>query len=254
MLSSTEAFEKHRTKIEAVSEEEMLSPHMPREEIVGENRAFNLNVQADAELLLKNGLDPEYLSSLDERISAFAHTYALYETSQFGKPEARLQWEQKFPEVNDFKWDMIDTLLYALRKEKDSKKVEQIKMIAKGKGKRDLVFDLKDISFAIENNRPALEKINFDFLNAEKSRNWFDEFSNLLAASEMSPAELDEAKTMAFKAYTYLMQAVKEIRDCGQFVFRKDEARLALYKSEWYQELGKMKKTPSEQPAQPAAK
>jgi len=47
-------------------------------------------------------------------------------------------------------------------------------------------------------------------------------------------------------------EAVAEIRTNGQYVFWKDEARLNLYKSEYYQQVGKTKKSvePDEVPTE----
>ena len=55
----------------------------------------------------------------------------------------------------------------------------------------------------------------------------------------MSPGELEELKTLAYQAFTYLQEAVSEIRENGQHVFWKDENRLDLYKSDHYQRIGK---------------
>ncbi len=58
----------------------------------------------------------------------------------------------------------------------------------------------------------------------------------------MSPADLQELKILAIQAYTYLWQAVAEIRVNGQHVFWKDPERLDLYKSDHSQRVGRMPK------------
>ena len=81
--------------------------------------------------------------------------------------------------------------------------------------------------------------IGFDLANLEKAEAMHDTLSNLLSEANMSPGELAELKNLSYQAYSFLQEAVSEIRETGQYVFWKDENRLDLYKSDHYQRIGK---------------
>jgi hypothetical protein len=110
----------------------------------------------------------------------------------------------------------------------------------------DLVMDFKDGATLGRNNIKALKAINFDLNRLDEAEAMHDRLSNLRSASSMSPADLQELKILAFQAFTYLWQAVAEIRVNGQHVFWKDPERLDLYKSDHYQRVGRIRRKSDE--------
>lgn len=67
----------------------------------------------------------------------------------------------------------------------------------------------------------------------------FEKLRNLLGEINTAPKDVANKKKFAQKAYTYLWQAVDNIREFGQFVFWKDEKKVDLYRSDFYQNMGK---------------
>ena len=59
-----------------------------------------------------------------------------------------------------------------------------------------------------------------------------DALATLLAARE-SDAPDDPPKKVRDQAFTYLKEAVDEVRDCGRYVFRKNPQRAAGYVSQY---------------------
>ncbi|TAJ02890.1 hypothetical protein DMA11_24310, partial [Marinilabiliaceae bacterium JC017] len=60
-----------------------------------------------------------------------------------------------------------------------------------------------------------------------------DELAGILALANGEKAEDGYVKLMRDKAYTYLMEAVDEVRRVGRFVFKKDKTRLVGYQQHY---------------------
>lgn len=250
MLSAQESYNKHFAAFSAIPPDKIKTPRMPRIDIMGEAEELKLAAQEDKEALVKAGCPEEYITTLDERIGAYAHASSIWENSEFAKSDAKRQWIQEEDGAYTFKERLLHGLNHALRENPDE--LKYVKKISAGHGKRDLVMDLKDISVLGRRNIDALSAIGFDPADIDKADALYEKLSNLLSEANMSPGELEELKTLAYQAYTYLQEAVAEIRTNGQYVFWKDEARLNLYKSEYYQQVGKTKKSvePDEVPTE----
>jgi hypothetical protein len=244
MISSAEAYTKLLPTFSAIRPEDLYKPTMPRQDIVGETTELKVNGLMDRDTLVANGLDPLWIDSLEVRIGAYAHASSEYETSEFTKSEARQKWESIQEGVYAFRKDYLDILRFAFRKSKEL--LALVDNIAEGRGHRDHVLDLKDCHLLTEKNRPALEKINFDFDKSQKAIEMFEEANNLLAEANTTPEEISAKRLTAFQAYTYLKQAVDEIREFGQFCYRNDPERLKVYKSDYYQGLRKSGQKPAQ--------
>lgn len=245
MISSKEAYEIHLKTVTAIPLEDIEKPKMARDDTIGEAEELCVTAKQDKERLVGKGLDPGIIEQLDERIGVYAHASSLFENALFEKSAAKQQWTAMEKDAYAFKWEMIHNFKFALRKEPDQLKL--VGQISKGRGRRDLVLDFKDLEVLGQKNRPALEKINFDFSALAKSAKLHDELSNLLAESNTSEAVVDKNKLIAHQAYTWLKQAVDEIREYGQFCFWKDPLKLSQYQSGHYQSVGKTKATPPQE-------
>ena len=239
MLSTEESYNKHLESFSAIPEEKMKSSHMARDDVLGESEELKIVALEDKEALVKAGCPEEYIKTLDERIGAYSHASSVWENSEFTKTEAKKQWIEAETSAYEFKADLLHDLGHALRRNPDQ--LKYLSKITAGYGKRDLVMDLKDAAVLGKKNIEALKEINFDISKLDESEALHDKLSNLLSEANMSPGELEELKTLAFQAFTYLQEAASEIRENGQYVFWKDENRLDLYKSDFYQRLGKSK-------------
>ena len=237
MLSAEQSYNKHLAAFSAIPAHEIKTPKMPRVDIIGEAEELKLAATEDKEALVKAGCREEFITTLDERIGAYAHASSVWEISEFMKSDARKQWLQEEDGAYNFKESLLHSLGHALRNNPDE--LKYVKKISAGHGKRDLVVDLKDIAVLCKRNVAALNAICFDVEDIERAEALHDMLSNLLSEANMSPGKLEKLKILAYQAYTYLQEAVAEIRINGQYVFWKDEARLNLYKSEHYQQVGK---------------
>jgi hypothetical protein len=97
-----------------------------------------------------------------------------------------------------------------------------------------MVQDLFELAVLAESNPEPLAKINFDVTLNEKARKASAEMSDLLAKVNGVKGESSENKIMRDKAYTLLTQHLNIIRECGRYVFWRDEKRKGRYASEYY--------------------
>jgi hypothetical protein len=75
-----------------------------------------------------------------------------------------------------------------------------------------------------------------------------DDLSAVLALANGEDGNDDDAKEMRDKAYTYMKQAIDEIRSTGQYVFWRDADRKKGYASTYFR-----KKNQGKKPDNPAA-
>jgi len=239
MLSAEEAYKKHVETFSAIPADKIKTPKMARVDVIGEAEELKVAALEDREALVKAGCPEKFITTLDERIGAYAHASSVWENSEFTKSDAKKLWMEEEPVAYDFKERLLHALSHALRG--NPEELKYVRKISAGHGRRDLVLDFKDIAVLGKRNTDALSAIGFDPADLDKAETLHEKLSNLLSEANMSPAELEDRKTLAYQAFTYLQEAVAEIRANGQYVFWKDEERLNLYKSDYYQNIGKTK-------------
>ena len=239
MLSAEEAYNKHLGKFTAIAAEEIKTPRMAREDIIGEAEELKVVALEDRKVLVKAGCPEKLIKTLDDRIGVYAHASSLWENSEFVKTDAKKKWAEEEKCAYAFKEELLHAMSHALRGNPDE--LKYVRKISAGHGRRDLVLDFKDIAVLGKRNIDALKAIGFDPADLDKAAALHEKLSALLSEASMSPAELTELKTRAYQAYTWLQEAVAEIRVNGQYVFWKDEERLQLYKSDHYQKIRKQK-------------
>lgn len=237
MLSAEEAYNKHLKTFSVIPAEEIKTPRMARIDVIGEAEELKVAALEDKDALVRAGCPKEFITTLDERIGAYSHASSVWENSEFAKSDAKKQWVEEEAGAYAFKENLLHALYHALRGNPDE--LKYVKKISAGHGKRDLVVDFKDIAVLGKRNTAALSAIGFDLADLDRAETLYEKLSNLLSEANMSPGELEELKILAYQAYTWLQEAVAEIRANGQYVFWKDEARLNLYKSDHYRKVGK---------------
>ena len=103
--------------------------------------------------------------------------------------------------------------------------------IADGTGDADMIQDLSNLVALGEANPEPLDLINFDFTLLPLAATTADELAIVLAQAN-GEKEIDhQVKITRDRAYTYMQQAANEIKNCGRYVFWKNEARLKGYRN-----------------------
>jgi len=239
MSTSEDALKKLHEAIESIPDDEIVTPTMPVADVIGEAEELLKNAAADRDVLIKSGLDAALIDSLSDRIAAYAKAEANHNAVAFAKSEARKEWEKLKPEADDIKQTLIHSLRFVFKRNNMNAELKSVAEISKGKGYRDLVMDLMELHTLAEKYTDMLAKVGVDNKVINDANVMFGKLRKLLGDINTQPKDVAAAKKTAQKAYTYLWQAVDEIREVGQFAFWKDEKKADLYRSDFYQNIGR---------------
>jgi hypothetical protein len=224
--------------ISAIPAEEKLKLIMPPEEALSEGEQLLVIATEDKKQLVGRGLDPMYIDTLDARAGAFGFAAAIYETSILKVTGSEKLWKEKGPLGYALRKKMLHEAGFALRQNEEG--LQGIAEIKAGKGHRDMILDLLAIYILCKKYPEDLQKINFDVALIDQAKTLLEELSNAFAGSMVDKESVNEALDIRDKAYTYLMRAMNEIREYGQFVFVDVPERYILYVSPYDQNLGKV--------------
>lgn len=113
--------------------------------------------------------------------------------------------------------------------------LSSVQKIAEGDSNADMIQDLSDMAVLGTANFEPLKAIGIEMsyltLAAETSASMAD----LLAQANGDRRSTNKVKIMRDKAYTYMKQAVDEIRHHGQYLFWRNENRKKGYVSKYLQ-------------------
>ncbi len=240
MKNANESFEKLRPVIEAIPDENVVTPTMAAADVIGEAEEL-LNVATeDRDMLIKGGLKSEYIDTLTDRIGAYAVAESEYNAVAFDKSDAKKEWVKIEPEAVDLKGTLIHYLRFVFKQNRMAEELKSLGEIAKGKGRRDLMLDLMDLNKLAKKHIGLLATVGMEASLVEDANSMFEKLRTLLGDLNAEPEEVELRKNLVRKAYTYLWESVDSIREFGQFIFWKDENRADLYRSDHYQNIGKM--------------
>jgi hypothetical protein len=105
-----------------------------------------------------------------------------------------------------------------------------------------LVEDLNDLAVIGRENLAPLLAVGFDPKKLDEAASKSKELGSLRADASVDKAADQEKKLVRDQAYTHLKEAVDAIRQCGQFVFWKDEDRARGYASDYLRQARKASK------------
>ena len=219
----------------------LFRPMMPMPIYLQEAEDLNEWSVADRILLERAGLDPSVLDGLRQRISGARHAQSLWTVFRFSKAEAQKIYDKESPAAYALRDNILHHMKFAYRKIPSTK--GRVRKISQGRGDADMVQDLSDTVVLGRQNRAPLEAIQFDFSLLDQADEKVAQITPLLARATGSTAESKKAKLIRDQAYSYLKEAVDEIRDYGQYVFWKNEARQNGYYSAYRREANRQSPT-----------
>lgn len=230
--------------IQAISPESVLTPNMPVDVYVQE--AENLyHWSFDDQAALSNaGLSLNSINNLAVRAGACREAQSLWVKERKMNQEAEKLWKAEAPAAFGMRDHLIHAFRYAFRK--DAALLTRVDEIAQGDSNSDMVQDLNDLSVLGKDHLDLLALINFAPIELDDAATTADHMGDLLGATNGERKEESESMIIRDKAFTYLKQAVDEIRDCGKFVFWRNPDRLKGYASDYWQRKNTSKPAPPE--------
>jgi len=232
-MSSASDYNELLPLIQAINPEQVLTPTMPVDVYVQEVENLYHWCVDDQAALIGAGLDWNLAAGLPARAGACREAQSLWIKERNVRKQAEQDWKDQSPAAFDLRNQLIHTYRYAFRK--DQGLLDRVEEIAQGDTNSDMVQDLNDLS--------VLGKAHLDLLSPirdmpeliNKAADMADHMGDLLGATNGERQMDSEAMVIRDKAFTFLKQAVDEVRECGKFVFWRNADRAAGYASDYWQ-------------------
>lgn len=223
--------------LKKITDKDTAYPVMPVDVFLQEAENLYQWALQDASELQKGGITKEYISDLSVRAGACREAQSIWKTTQNVQEEAQQRWKTESPLAYDLRDELVHTFRFAFRKQEDL--LKKVQAISENSGHVDMIQDLNDLAMLGTANQAALKGINFDVKKLQTAAATSDEMAKLLGIVNGEKSTRNEAISLRDKAFTHLKEAVDEIRECGKYVFWKNEDRLKGYKSAYMSKLNK---------------
>lgn len=233
-MNNPEVFETLKANIEATPNDQIQSPNMPMDAYNQEAENLYYWALADKEALMARGLDEQWINDLMPRVQASRHAQGMWFRERHAKQDAEREWKQKSPAGYQLRNQLLDEFEFAFYQ--NPSLMARLQDAKKGSTHSDMIQDLTDLALLGKNNAALLEVTNFDLHLLDQAIVLSDELARILAIANGEKAEDGAAKIMRDKAYTYLKEAVDQVRRVGRFVFRNNPERLVGYQVQYYKE------------------
>jgi len=205
------------------------APNLPIPVMLQEAENLEHWVQEDKPLLIAVGLDWKVVDSINTRAGALRYLQGEWSTKFQSKDEAQKEWNLRSPEAYSLHDELIHHGLFAYRNMPDV--LTKVQRIADGSGHADMIQDLTDLAALAKAYPAPLTAIGVDLALFDKAGVLSEEMADLLARANGSRMHSNVTVQTRNKAYTYLKEAMDEVRRCGQYAFWRNEERKRGYVS-----------------------
>ncbi len=231
-MSNLEDYNEKLEEIKGIPDGDIKSPtSIPVDVFLQEAENLYHWCQEDKNDLAAKGLDWELVNDVPARCGALREAQSMWITTRFSHEEAERQWVEQSPLAYDMRNELLHDFRFAYRKQPDL--LGRVNTIAEGYGHADMIQDLNDLSVLGRDNPEPLQSINYEMTLLDKAADLADEMSDLLGATTSERAECSEAIRIRDRAFSLLKLAVDEVREFGQYVFWRNEARFKGYGSDY---------------------
>lgn len=226
---SKETFALKQSAIDALKPSEIQTPAIPVGIALQEANDLHIWCMADKEALTKVGLDWSLVDDLPLRISACRYIQSEWQKEYQSKEEAQRDWAVESPVGYELRNELVHHFFHAFRKNSDL--MSKVTRISEGDTHADMIQDLSDLSVLGLANSDALNAINLNLDVLDQAAAMSQTLSDLLAKANGDRLTDNVMILQRNKAYSYMKQAVDEIRHHGQYVFWRNEDRKKGYVS-----------------------
>lgn len=246
-MSSFDDFTLLKPVLEAMPPETVSQPNMPVRVLCQEAETLYRWAKHDQAKLAGAGLPSTTIEGLQPAIGAARYAEGLWYRTRFTHDETRRQWDEKSAEAYALFDSLVHAFLYAFRNRHDL--LGRVRGINEGAGSADRIQGLVNLSLIGRENRAELEKINFDLSQLDAAESFADTIADLLGETSAESGLENDMRDMRDRAYTLLRNIVNDIRECGKYVFYRDERRYRGYTSGYHRVSGRSPAV--EEPAEP---
>lgn len=240
-MSNKQDFNATLSTAQALKEENIQTPRIPVGIYLQEAEDLFQVALSDKSKLLATGLPEQIVDQLPVYAGATREAQSLWAKELQMRADAEAQWQIESPKAYELRDKLLHTFGYAFRK--DASLLSRLKAIRDGHGHADMIQDLNDLAVLGQSAEPLLVQINCDMQEIEQAYKLSDSLATVLARSNGERTSKNETKILRDRMYTLLKASVDEIRDCGKYIFWKDEAKRKQYSSAYERRMrGKAKK------------
>jgi hypothetical protein len=218
-------------KFKAVPKEEIIPLRIPAEIAAQEAKTLYFQADKDREALMAAGLKASIIDELLPASEAFYTTEAIWKIKTEEQKVNLEKWKTQSPYAFDLREHLFRAMRYAFRNNTELLKL--LSDIKDGYTNADLISDLHGLSLLGQRESALMGEINFDMSFIESAGTMATDMGNLLARATGERSDDNDAKVIRDKASVYVSRLVKEIRDCGKYVFWNDEKKLMKYRSDY---------------------
>ncbi|TLX76631.1 hypothetical protein E9993_07015 [Labilibacter sediminis] len=227
-------FEQWKPTFEAVKEEEVKLPNIPIDVLCAESDHLVIEATKDKDALIAKGLDWNLVDELTTLTGALRYCQAQWMSEYQARQEAPKQWSELSPEAYDLRNELLHHFTYGYRDDKNI--LKKVSRIRQGSGHADMIQDLLELSVLAQNNPEPLVMINYDVRLNDKAISTSAQMANLLALVNGSKDESSQTKLLRDQAFTLLSEKMNTIRECGRYVFWRNEERREKYASDYHRD------------------
>ncbi|MBI9065532.1 MAG: hypothetical protein JEZ14_26335 [Marinilabiliaceae bacterium] len=230
-MSNQEQYSQLLPEAKAMDPKEVKSPYMPVGIYLQEAEDLRRWSLVDKVKLLGAGLPESIFEDLDVRAGALREAQSIWMEDVKAKQEAEEEWAEESPKAYDLRNQLVHTFRYAYRE--NEAVLDRVRTIAEGSGHADMIQDLNDLAVLGRKNPEPLVKINCDTAVLEESAQLSATMADLRAMANGERLNMNETLHIRNAMYTILKQRVDQIRDCGKYLFWRNEKRLIGYTSNY---------------------
>lgn len=213
----------------ALKSEEVAPPVIPVHQLVAEALSLSRDATRHRDILEEKGCPPELIDALAVRGPALSESQSsLVNFRKRSRTKEDIALELL---ARELRGDMVADGRHATRG--DTNAAKTLDEIMEGEGVADTVQDLRSLVPFFKKYRAQLTRIG---VAVEDKMEHATDVANDLEASALSrtDAELErKAIDLRDRAASHLYAAMKEVRETGQYAFRKDPKLAELFRSEY---------------------
>jgi hypothetical protein len=215
--------------LRGIDARKVLTPPVPVPQFTQEAEALIAWIAPDRVALESVGIPSALLDGLPSRVGALRQGESHWNALRFTKEEA----QRTFAEVSEGAFGLLDAIRrhmrFAFRDRPDL--LDRLCPRPCSLSVSEKIQALNNMAVLGKENQAPLTAAGFDMALLDEAAAASDELSRLMGEALGERIAGNAAKDMRDRAYTYLKEAVDEVRTAGRFLFWRDENRLRGYRA-----------------------
>jgi hypothetical protein len=231
-MNNTDHYSEKLSIIQAIPEEKIQVPgSMPVSVYLQEAENLCDWSKQDKDKLTANGLDWSLIDDMPARIDTLREAQARWVISDTGDIEVEKQWDEKSPAAHEFRKKLVRAMKFRFRN--NASVLPKISKFGEGESNAAMIQALRELAVFGREHIDFLHTCNFDITLLDSAENMSREMAALMAAVNSRRAFCSDALKIRNQAYTYLRDAVSELKNHANYVFWRDPLRLKGYVSDY---------------------